>query len=298
MPHDGIAPPPGEELYRLATVSDIHIGLEAFGFLPTVHDPLRDPDAPPPERCLRAAVAESVAWGAQRLVAKGDLTQHGHTDEAATCARLLTAGGVPVDALVGNHEVSGDCEPVRPVFAEHGIPLVQGNVRAFDVPGVRIVLFDSTVPLRHVGSYLHHVDDVCDALAEVDTPALLFTHHHPQPLPVPHHWPPGVPSPHARRFFDRVLRANPRVLMSAGHTHRHRRHDHGSMVITEVGSPLHYPGTWGGYVVHEGGVRQVVRRVAAPDAIVWTEATSRSVLRVWKRWSPGRIEDRCFSVTW
>jgi hypothetical protein len=70
------------------------------------------------------------------------------------------------------------------------------------------------------------------------------------------------------------------------------------MVITEVGSPQHYPGTWAGYVVHEGGIRQVVRRVAAPDAIAWTEQTRRSVLGVWARWSPGRIQDRCFSIAW
>jgi hypothetical protein len=43
--------------------------------------------------------------------------------------------------------------------------------------------------------------------------------------------------------------------------------------VTEVGSPKDYPGTWAGYVVHEGGIRQVVRRVAAPEVIRWTEST-------------------------
>jgi hypothetical protein len=161
-----------------------------------------------------------------------------------------------------------------------------------------LVLFDSTVPGKHVGTYERFADDVCDAVAEADGPALVLTHHHPMALPFPTYWPPGVPSPQASRFFDRIVHANPRVLMSTGHTHRHRRHDHGPMVITEVGSTQHYPGTWAGYVVHEGGIRQVVRRVAAPDALVWTETTRRSVLRAWARWSPGRIEDRCFSVAW
>jgi 3',5'-cyclic AMP phosphodiesterase CpdA len=290
-------PPPGEELFRLATVSDTHIGLEEFGFLPTVHDPLDLPD-PPSERCLRAAVTEAEAWGAKLLVAKGDLTQYGTVEQAERAVALLTGSSMPVEALVGNHEVRPSGETLAPVFAAAGVTLVQDGVRIRDVPGARIVLFDSTVPGSHVGTYARFADDVVDAVAEADGPVLLLTHHHPQSLPVPHHWPPGVPSLQANRFFKRVVQANPRVLMSAGHTHRHRRHDRGPMVITEVGSPQHFPGTWAGYVVHEGGIRQVVRRVAAPDAIAWTEATRRSVARVWARWSPGRIEARCFSVDW
>jgi len=297
VPHVGIAPPHGEELYRLATVSDTHIGLDTFGFWPTVRDP-RPSAVPPADRCLRAAVSESVAWGAQHLVAKGDITQTGAVAEAVVAARLLASGGVPVEAVVGNHETTSRSEELGSVFESAGIVLTQGGVRALDVPGARIVVFDSTVPNRHIGSYLQHVDDVCDAVADVDTPVLLFAHHHPQPLPVPHHWPPGVPSTEAKRFLARVARANQRVLMSTGHTHRHRRHEYGPITVTEVGSPQHYPGTWAGYVIHDGGIRQVVRRVASADALAWTEATARSVLRIWKRWSPGHIHDRCFSISW
>jgi hypothetical protein len=139
---------------------------------------------------------------------------------------------------------------------------------------------------------------VPDAVGDADGPAMILTHHPPMPLAVPWFWPPGVPSPEANRFLDRVAHANPRVWLTAGHTHRHRRHQRGTIVITEVGSTHDYPGTWAGYVVHEGGVRQVVRRVAAPDAIVWTEATRRTVGGAWGRWSPGRISDRSFSHTW
>jgi hypothetical protein len=294
---DGLVPPPGEELYRLATVSDIHIGLEHFGFLPTVHDPLDLPD-PPSVRCLRAAVHEADAWGARLLVAKGDITQHGTIREAEIAMQEMTATSMEVETFVGNHEVTPRGEPLAASFEVDDMTILRDGVRVVDVPGIRVVQFDSTVPGKHIGTYRRHADDVVDAVAEADGPVLLLTHHHPQPLPVPHHWPPGVPSPQANAFLDRVVRANRRVLMSCGHTHRHRRHDHGPMVITEVGSTQHFPGTWAGYAVHEGGIRQVVRRVAAPDAIAWTEATARSVLRVWKRWSPGRIGDRCFSITW
>lgn len=295
--HPGLASPPGEELFRFATVSDMHIGLDEFGFLPTVHDPLDLAD-PPSERCLRAAVCEAESWGARLLVAKGDLTQRGTVEEAERAAALLTASSMDVRVLVGNHEVKSTGETLHATFAAVGVDLVQDGVRVHDLPGFRLVLFDSSMPGRHVGTYARFDDDVVDAVAEARGPAVILTHHHPQPLPVFHHWPPGVPSGEANRFLDRVARANPRTFMSAGHTHRHRRHDRGPVVITEVGSPQHFPGTWGGYVVHEGGIRQVVRRVAAPDAIAWTEATRRAVGGVFARWSPGRMSDRCFSHDW
>lgn len=273
-------------------MSDVHIGLDDFAFLPNVSDPVRDAAEPPSERCLRAAVDEARAWGAELVVVKGDVTQHGTVEQATIAARII--GDMPAVVLAGNHEMKRHHEDLAPVF---GASYVTG-VRVVDVPGARLVVFDSSKPRRHTGTYARHADEVVDAVATASGAAILLTHHQPLPLPVTHYWPPGVPSFAAERFFDRVVAANPSVLLSAGHTHRHRRRQHGPLVITEVGSTQHYPGTWAGYVVHEGGVRQVVRRVAAPDAIAWTEATRRAVLGVWARWSPGRIEERCFSHAW
>lgn len=295
--HHGLRPPPGEELFRFATVSDTHIGLETFGFLPTVHDPLHDA-TPPSERCLRAAVCEATAWGAQLLIAKGDITEKGTLDEARRAAALLRETGIDVEAFAGNHEVKRKGDVLAPAFVAAGITYTEGGVHVRDVPGARLVFLDSTTPNRHVGSYAHHGDAAIAAAAEVDTPVIVLTHHHPMPMPIPHHWPPGVPSPDANGFLDRLGRANRRAFVTAGHTHRHRKRQRGGVVVTEVGSTQHYPGTWAGYAVHEGGIRQVVRRVAAPDAIAWTEATRRSVLGIWGWWSPGRISDRCFSHTW
>ena len=289
---DGLTAPPGAELFRFATVSDVHIGLDEFGFLPKVKDPVRDAAEPPSERCLRAAVDEARAWGAQLLVVKGDLTEEGTIAEARRAQAIF--GSMRVEVLVGNHEVKDTEEDIGEVF---GDALVR-DVRVHDIPGARLVIFDSTIARSHMGSYDLHADAVVAAVGAASGPAVLLTHHHPQPLPIPHHWPPGVPSHRASRFLDRVVRANPRTFMSTGHTHRHRRRRHGPLVITEVGSTQHFPGTWAGYVVHEGGIVQVVRRVAAPDALAWTEATRRSVMGVWARWSPGRLEERCFSHRW
>ena len=88
------------------------------------------------------------------------------------------------------------------------------------------------------------------------------------------------------------------VFVTSGHTHRHRRRRHGPAVITEVGSPKDFPGTWAGYVVHEGGIRQVVRRIARPDVLRWTERSAAAAFGLWSRWSPGTLDDRCFPHTW
>jgi Icc protein len=68
--------------------------------------------------------------------------------------------------------------------------------------------------------------------------------------------------------------------------------------VTEVGSTKDYPGVWAGYKVFEGGIIQLVRRTSDPDVMAWTEATRRAVNGQWRRWSPGRMADRCFTVDW
>ena len=116
--------------------------------------------------------------------------------------------------------------------------------------------------------------------------------------PVPTYLPVGIaatsrgasstgPSPPTRPLF-----------VTSGHTHRNRRRTHGAAVITEVGSPKDYPGVWAGYVVHEGGIRQVVRRVAAPDVLAWTDRSADAAHGLWGAWSPGHLDDRCFTHTW
>jgi len=287
----------GEELFRFATVSDVHVGLDAVGMLPQVRDTELHLE-PPGERCLRAALAEATAWGAQLVVAKGDLTQDGIRPQAERAAAIIAAAGVPVIATRGNHEVSGRSEPHGDVYVAAGIDWVERDVRVRDVPGLRLVVLDSTIPGSHHGSYSAAADAVVGAVAEADGGALLLTHHNPQPLLVPHHWPPGVPSPDANRFLDRVRAANPAVWLTTGHTHRNRCYVRRGVLVTEVGATHDYPGVWAGYVVHERGVRQEVHDIAVPDARRWLDATGRTFLGIWKRWSHGRASDRAISHAW
>ena len=290
--------PPGAELFRIATIGDIHMGEgHTFGVLPKVHDHA-GPDDPPVPRCVRAALDELRTWGAQLVVVKGDLTHHAAAHEFAQAADILAASGLPAVATVGNHDVRGDFADGRPVLAAAGVELAVEGVVVRDLPGVRLVVADATIPQRHPGSFRGVRHAVLDAISSTDGPALLATHHQLQHAPFPTHWPPGVLGPETGRFLRAVREANPATFITSGHTHRHRARHHGPLRITEVGSPKDYPGTWAGYAVHEGGIRQVVRRVAAPDAIRWTEATKRALFGIWGRWSPGRLDDRCLTHIW
>jgi predicted phosphodiesterase len=291
-------PPPGAEVGRLATISDVHLGRHSFGYLETMRDDR--PGGPPTAwRCATAAVDAATEWGATRLVAKGDLVEHASHDEWAVLGDLAVHAvrrGLAVELVAGNHEVKAHRETdPGPAMARHGLEPTDG-VRVVDLEGLRLLLIDTAWEDHHRGR-LHHVTEMVGDVARGHR-VLAAQHHFPQPGPVPHFWPPGVPWREGRRFLDTLDRASPGALVTAGHSHRHRRRTHRSVTITEVGSPKDYPGTWAGYVVHEGGVRQVVRRVDRTDCIRWTEYTRWAGLGTWGRWSPGRLHERCFSLTW
>lgn len=293
-----LPPPPGRELCRFATVSDIHIGDGwTFGILPKVRDPGGAADPPVP-RALRAALSELAAWGAQRIVAKGDLTHHGHPAEWAGAAELLSEPGLPVVAACGNHDVRAEPSHGRAIFAAAGIELAAGDIVVHDLPGVRLIVADVTIAKRHPGSYRGIRDALLDAAASASGPVVLAQHHQLQRMPLPTHWPPGVLGPESGRFLRALAEANPATLLTSGHNHRNRARRAGPLLLTEVGSTKDYPGVWAGYVVHEGGIRQVVRRVEAPAVLRWTESTKAALFGIWGRWSPGRLSDRCITHPW
>lgn len=293
-----LAPPPGALLCRFATVNDMHLGERRFGLLRTIHDEPGTGLEPYPLRCARAALTEAVAWGAEAIVAKGDLTYHGRPQQWTELGRLLGGAGAPVSAVLGNHDVGRRAVDGRATLAASGIT-VPHDPFSVDLPGIRVVLAHTALPHKHHGGIPgRQRDQIGDLLAGAPGAAFLGMHHYAQRFRVPMAYPPGIPGDQSRALLDTVVAANPATLVSAGHTHRNRRRRYGPLVLTEVGATMHYPGTWAGYAVHEGGIRQVVRRVAAPDAIAWTERTRRGLLGVWGLIAPGLRSHRCFSHSW
>ena len=293
-----LTPPPGEELARFATISDMHIGEIAFG----VRAALLERPVPVeahPVRATRSAIDALAAWGAGTLVVKGDLTHNGRAKDWATIGGLLAASPVATEVLLGNHDSYGaPGEPVPELaLAPFGIVPARGAAPVA-VTGLNLVLVDTTVPHERGGSVRHVQADVVDLLRADPRPAFLALHHHGERHAVPMFLPRGVPRTEMTGFVDAVRWARPATMITSGHTHRHRRRQVGPVILTEVGATKDFPGTWAGYVVHEGGIRQVVRRVDEPALLRWTDHSARAAGGAWGLWSPGRRSDRSFSHRW
>jgi predicted phosphodiesterase len=294
-----LAPPPGRLLARFATISDCHIGQRSVGPLRRFHDPRPRPPglAAYPVRCGRAAIAEAEAWGAELLVAKGDLTESGEATEIYQAVDVLREASVPVEVVLGNHDVRSSVDAIAAI-AGCGLPVAR-QPRARDLPGVRLMFGHSPLPDRHSGAVTaSDAAGLARLAGEATTPAVAILHHPPLRLPIQTHYPPSIRWPDSSRLVAALAAANPSTLLLAGHTHRNRRYRVGGLTVAEVGSTKDYPGQWAGYAVHEGGIRQVVFRVADEAAIAWTETTKRAMAGVWGWWSPGRLADRCWSLEW
>lgn len=289
--------PPGEELYRFATVSDLHLGAIRWGAMKTMVD-RSDHPLPHPYRCAIAAIEEAVAWGAQYLIIKGDAAQHETGRDFEALGRLVDHfADLPMMLLPGNHDVDGRPGTIPLTVGARELPYVR-RAEAVDLPGVRLLGADTTVPGRGHGTLLRCRRPVLELAAEADRPVFLAIHHQLQATRIPRHWPAGIPAPRSTAFLRELDRLQTPVMVSSGHTHRNRARREGDVLVTEVASTKDYPGVWGGYVVHDGGIRQVVRRTVEPGAIAWTEYSRDALRGLWARWSPGRLDERCITATW
>lgn len=314
------SPPDGERLFRFATISDLHLGRDthhaprnALGATVAPDErgeraarPLpggvtverTDPASDRAFRCAAAAIDEAVAWGAELIVVKGDVCEETTDATWDLAASLLDRAPVPVLTLPGNHD-TGTLRHFEPEqgAAERGHRVVRG-VDHLDVPGLRVVAVDSTVPDSGWGDVARHADEVADLVRDAPGGAFVATHHQPQRFSVPMYWPHGIPGPNARQFARAVVAANPSVLASSGHTHRNRRRRVAGLAWSEVAATSHFPAAWAGYTVHEGGLHQTVRRITEPEVLAWSEHSRRMLGGVWALWSAGSLADRCFTLDW
>lgn len=288
-----LAAPPGAQLARFATISDLHIGERWFGLLPRVFSHSREHHG---VRAARVGAAEARAWGADRLILKGDLVDHGTDDQWQMLGELVRDLPLPAELMIGNHEVMKR-QHTDPVAQLAKLDCAHEPVRVIDLPGLRTVLVDTTVRRRGYGR-INAPADALDAVADAGGACLVILHHHIQLLPLPTFWPPGINSLRGNQFVKALRRANHRVAITTGHSHRHRRRSIHGVEHIEVGSAKDYPGVWAGYAVHEGGLRQVVRRVGDADHLEWTDRTRAVMFGAWRHFSPGRLRDRCFTIDW
>ena len=286
----------GSVLGRVATIGDLHLGEPGFGLLKKMRE-RPEPGVGYPLRCARAAVVDAVAWGADLLVVKGDITHLGQAEHWDVFDQFLADVPIPIVAIPGNHDTFKNHGSLDATTELRRRGLFPEPVQRLDLDGARLVAVDTTSPRRSWGRIRSRTSKLCEAV-DTDLPALVFMHHHLETHWYPRIWPMGTPRREGADTLNAMLDVNPDLLLSSGHTHRNRTRRHGSAIITEVGSTKDHPGVWAGYAVHANGVRQVVRRVADPSCLAWTDRTHAAVGGIWGLWSPGRVADRCLTHRW
>lgn len=292
-----LTPPPGELLSRFATISDLHLGARAWGALRTMSDESGHP-VPYPYRCAAAATAEAARWGAELLIIKGDAAQHENGRDFAEVGRLVDQfGELPMLLIPGNHDVDGRGGTIPRTVGQRALPYTRG-VATVDLPGIRLAVADTTIARRGRGSLVRNEAALLEAVADAPGPSFVGLHHQLQTTRIPRYWPIGIGGVESAAFIARLSALNRSVMISSGHTHRNRKRLEHGILISEVASTKDWPCVWAGYAVYEGGIRQVIRRIADPDAISWAEYSRGALHGLWGFWSPGPPDNRCFSHRW
>ena len=294
-----LTPPPGDLLAKVATIGDLHLGETTFGELPRYRsDP--NPALAHPVFCTGAAINELLAWGAELLVVKGDIAHDNHRAEYDLAGELLGDLPIPVIAIPGNHD-GGDHRnhDVEACLARYGINLVR-DVTTTDLPGLRIVTFDSTQPGQKGADLKPLTPAVTAAASEADGGALVVMHHQLMTTPIPTYWPPGVSQGVADRFLDALERG---AAGGSGHRWPHAsppcptpwpaaRH-RGRLAEGLSGDVGRLPRVRGRHRYRSSG--SVDR--ARGDPLDGADG-GQALLGAWGRWSPGRLTDRCVSHPW
>ncbi|MGH9244464.1 MAG: metallophosphoesterase family protein [Acidimicrobiales bacterium] len=289
-------PRPGELLCRFATVNDVHFGETVCGVMEG--DDLgpvftvADGEEPYPELMNRGAITEMAAIDPAAVVVKGDLTAHGLDGEYRQfLAAYQPVFGERLHVVRGNHDTDAGAN-----FA------AEAPFRV-DLPGVRLAVIDTSIRFRASGQVTSETLAWIDELAAGpdDRPILLLGHHHA--------WRPdsktrpadyfGINPDDSLRLVDLVARRPALVAYLAGHTHRNRVRRFtatGRLPWVEVACVKDFPGTWAEYRVFEGGILQVHRRIATPEALAWSERTRGMFGRLYADYAFGTLDDRCFSI--
>ncbi len=287
--------PGGALLCRFATVNDVHFGetvcglMEGFELGPVFES---GPGEPPyPETMNRGAIAEMAAIEPAAVLVKGDLTCTGAPDEYADFLAFYgDAFGDRLHHVRGNHDAMTD---------EH---LAANAPFAVDLPGVRLAVIDTVIPHHHTGQVTGDQLEWLDTTAAAsDRPVLVFGHHHVW-SPLSKHREAGYfgINPDDSDALIAVVARRPSIVgYFAGHTHRNRVRRFpatGERPWVEVACVKDFPGAWAEYRVFEGGILQVVRRIATPDALAWTEKTRGMFGGLYPGYAFGTLADRCFRV--
>jgi predicted phosphodiesterase len=289
--------PAGRLLSTIATANDVHFGEVECGRLGDLGDTelgpiLRsEPGEPPyPEVMNGAVIDEMRALDPDVVIVKGDLTDAGVEGEFEDFLEAYGALGERMQWVRGNHDVKTD-----PEFAAGYAPY------AVHLDGMTLAVVDTVVPGSDRGQLSADQVAWLDELAgSVTTPVLVFGHHHVWNLGADHRSGTyfGINPDDSEALAAVVARRENIAGYFAGHTHRNRvRRFPAARAVpfVEVACTKDYPGSWAEYRVYEGGYTQMVRRLAAPEAMAWSEKTRHMFAGLYRDYALGPLEERCFT---
>ena len=168
----------------------------------------------------------------------------------------------------------------------------------------RFAVLDTVQPGTDRGQLVPaQVEWLADLAGSVTGPVLVFGHHNLWDLHADHRSDTyfGI-KPDDSEALARVVRRHENIVgYFAGHTHRHRVRrfpEARGVPFVEIGCTKDYPGAWAEYHVYDDGYTQVMRRISAPDALVWTERTRPMYAGLYRDYALGELSHRCFTQTY
>ncbi len=169
--------------------------------------------------CLRRCVADINRQRPDVVLFTGDTTQHGTADEYARLTDLLEPLEPPLYLVPGNRD---DKHALRRAFAHLDYLPGDGEFLqyAIDLPDLRLIALDSTVPGERKGRFCEARQAWLDrTLAEEPRrPTLLFIHH--PPFDVGDHYVGGYRRPEEAAALAAIVGRNPQVAaLLCGHVH-------------------------------------------------------------------------------
>lgn len=293
--HARTLPRHGELLCRIATVNDVHFGETEAGRLGDSDEwetfSVAPGEDPYPEVMNRGAIHDISGWDPDLVVVKGDLTSGGSRAEYERFREFYEpAFGDRLMVVRGNHE------------SYHRLAVADTAFQERALPGVQVVLLDTSRDGHPNGDLSGAQLEQLDELASrADRPVLVFGHH-----PI---WDERTEErndhtfgllPSATDGLIEVFGRRERLVgYFAGHTHRNRvvRTPYRPEVpFAEVACVKDFPGSWAEYRVFDGGILQVHRRIATPEALRWSERTRAMFGGAYPAYASGAPEERCFVV--
>jgi 3',5'-cyclic AMP phosphodiesterase CpdA len=278
----------GPVLSIVVTMNDVHFGEVECGKIEGVTPPaftVQPGEVPYPEIMNGSVVSDAAKLDPDLVVVKGDLTSFGTVAEYERFLEVYH--GVFGDRLLwvrGNH----DSYPGQ-VYADW-------SVQCRDVPGLRIILLDTSRVGTGEGFVSQQQCEEVDRLCRDTSETVIVMGHHPLFVPGvdrERHFT-GVNQRDSAALFDVLLRHRNVVSYSAGHTHRCRRETVQGLAVVEVACVKDFPGAYGHVIVGEHAIAHVVRRASHADAIEWAEKTRTMFDGFYGTYAWGTFDDRCF----